>query len=167
VARSLRWDRSNIEYADAVAYSNGFVVEAGFVDEGETVTVAHLTWLAQHVPTVTAEAIGFQIAFGMIMGENGWTAADVPSAWDDTSSDWMYYETGSYIPFPVADDSGVVAEIDLCPDNPNVPRVSRSQRKAPAGGANVWFAINSSALAPTQSRFYLAMSYSIGILEVT
>lgn len=167
MARGLRWDRANIEYADSVAYSNGFIIEAGFVNEGETVTVAHLGWLAQHVPTVTAEALGFQVAFGMIMGENGWTAADVPDPWSFPSADWMYYEVGYYVPTLVASPTFEITEFDYAPVNIGDPRVSRSQRKAPAGGANVWFNVTTSSLAPTQSRFYLSMNYSIGILEVS
>lgn len=167
MARGLRWDRANIEYADSIAYSNGFIIEAGFVNEGETVTTAHLSWMAQHVPTVTVEAIGFQVAFGMIMGENGWTAGDVPDPYAVPSADWMYYEVASYMPVLGTDTTGTVAELDVAPDNPNVPRIARSQRKAPVGGANVWFNVTSSSLAPTQSRFYLSMTYSIGILEVS
>lgn len=167
MARTLRWDRANVEYADSVAYSNGFIIEAGFVNEGETVTTAHLTWYAQHVPTVPLEAVGFIVAFGMIMGENGWTAANVPDPTDDPSADWMYYEAAPYVPTLGTDTSGVVQELDLAPGNPNILRTSRSQRKAPVGGANVWFNVTTSALAPTQSRFYLTMAYSIGILEVS
>lgn len=164
MARALRWDRANIEYANSVAYSNGFIIQAGFVNEGETATVAHLGWTAQHVADFPAEALGFSVAFGMIMGEHDWDGSDVPNAWSEPSADWMYYEVGYYVPALVSSTSGEIAELDYAPANLGGRRTSRSQRRADTGGSNVWFSVSSSGLAPTQSRFYLSMNYSIGIL---
>jgi hypothetical protein len=167
MARGLRWDRANVEYADSAAASNGHIIEAGFVNEGETVTVAHLKWTAHHVAANPADGALLLVCMGMIMGENGWTAANVPDPVDSPNDDWMYYEPGYFQPLLVSDTSGVTQELDVYPIDNGRPIISRSQRKAPVGGANVWFNVTNSSLAPMQSRFYLSLSYSIGILEVS
>jgi hypothetical protein len=76
MARDLLWRRGNVEYAQGAAYSNGFIIQGAFVDEGETLTKVWLTWYAQHVSRNTGDGLGMGIALGVIMGENGWTAAD-------------------------------------------------------------------------------------------
>lgn len=167
MARSLRWDRANVEYADSAAESNGHIWGAGTVNEGETLTVAHLKWTAQHVANGPADGAALGVAFGMIMGENGWTAADVPNPWDSPNADWIYYETGWFYPTLVANTDGTVAELDVYPLDCGRPIISRAQRKGPTGGAQVWFHASTSTLAPTQSRFYFSLAYSLGILEVT
>lgn len=166
MARTLRWDRANVEYADGAVSSNGHIWEAGTVNEGETVTVAHLQWTAQHVANTAADGAALGVAFGMIMGENGWTAGDVPNPWDSPEADWMYYEVGWFYPRLVSDLDGSIKELDVYPDGIGRPIIVRSQRKAPAGGASVWFHTSNSTLAPTQSTHYLSLAYSIGILEV-
>jgi len=164
MARSLRWARANIEYADSASESNGHIWEGPSVDEGETVTRIHLSWSAHHVADSAAEGALLGVAFGVIMGENGWDAGDVPNPWDFPNADWMYYETGWFQPTLVATDATHIFELDFAPADRGGYRDIKSQRKAPSGGASVWFCSSNSSLAPTQSRHYLSFAYSVGVL---
>jgi hypothetical protein len=164
MARELLWRRGNVEYAQGAAYSNGFVIQGAFVDEGETLTKTWLTWYAQHVSEGKAHGVGMGVALGVIMGENGWTAADVPNPWDNPNADWLWYEPGYFMPVLLSDQSGVTDEMDVYPLDNSVKREIRSQRKGPAGGGNVWFTTSTSTLSPLQSRHYLCLSYSCGVL---
>jgi hypothetical protein len=164
MARSLRWARANIEYADSASASNGHIWEGPSVDEGETVTRIHLSWSAHHVADSAAEGALLGVAFGVIMGENGWTAGDVPNPWDFPNADWMYYETGWFQPTLVATDATHIFELDFAPADRGGYRDIKSQRKADAGGSSVWFCTSNSSLAPTQSRHYLSFAYSVGVL---
>jgi len=164
MARPLRWARANIEYADSAAESNGHIWEGPALDEGETVTRIHLNWSAHHVAGSAADGANLGVAFGVIMGENGWTAGDVPNPWDVPNADWMYYETGWFQPTLVATDSDNIFELDFAPNDRGGYRDVKAQRKADTGGSSVWFCTSNSTLAPTQSRHYLSFAYSVGIL---
>lgn len=164
MARDLLWRRGNVEYASGAAYSNGFVIQGAFVDEGETLTKVWLTWYAQHVSRNTGDGLGMGIALGVIMGENGWTAADVPNPWDSPNEDWLWYEPGYFAPQLLSSPEGVTDEVDVYPIDNSVKRQIRAQRRGPVGGGNVWFATSNSTLSPEQSRHYLCLSYSCGVL---
>lgn len=164
MARELLWRRGNAEYADNASYSNGHIVQGAFVGEGETLTTIWLTWYAQHVAEGKAHGVGMGIALGVIMGEAGWTAADVPNPWDSPNEDWLWYEPGYFMPQLVSAVDGPTDELDVYPlDNSRKTKI-RSQRRGPVGGGNVWFITSTSTLSPTQSRHYLCLSYSCGVL---
>lgn len=158
------WRRANHEYADAAAYSNSHVIQGAFVGEDETLTTTWLTWYAQHVSRSKGDGLGMGVALGVIMGESGWTAADVPNPWESPNSDWLWYEPGYLMPQLVSDPDGTTDETDVYPiDNSRKTKI-RSQRKGPPGGGNVWFVSSNSLLSPEQSRHYLCLSYSCGVL---
>lgn len=165
MARSLRWARANWEYVDSASESNGHIIQGPTLSEGETVTVSYLNWGAHHVATSAADGALLGVAFGVIMGENGWTAADVPDPWDFPNADWIWYETAWFQPTLVATDSDNIFELDFAPADRGGYRVARAQRKADAGGSSLWICTANSSLAPTQSRHYLSVAYSFGILE--
>lgn len=166
MARQLRWDRANAEYADGASISNSHIIQSGAVNDGETVTVVHISWSAHHPAANAADGALMGVILGVIMGEAGWTAADVPDPWDHPEADWLYYEPGWFNPLLVGDTTGVVGELDVYPLDPGRQRTARSQRKSVADNTSVWFISANSSLAPVQSRHYLSLSYSIGILEV-
>lgn len=164
MARSLRWARANVEYASGAAQSNGHIWEGPALDEGETVTVIHLAWSAHHTANFAADAANFGVAFGVIMGENGWTAGDFPDPWDFPNADWMHYETAWFQPTLVATDATHIFELDYAPADRGQYRTIRSQRVADTGGSSVFFGTGTSSFSPTQSTHYLSFSYSVGIL---
>lgn len=164
MARDLLWARGNVEYASGAAYSNGHVIQGPFVAEGNTLTKTWLTWYAQHVSEGPAHGVGMGVALGVIMGENGWTAADVPHPWDTPNADWLWYEPGYFMPTMLSSPAGVSDEMDVYPLDNSVKREVRAQRKGDVGGSNVWFISGTSTLSPAQSRHYLCLSYSCGIL---
>lgn len=166
MARQLRWDRANAEYADGAVTSNSHIVQSGAVNAGETVTVMHLSWQASHPASNAADGVGLGVILGAILGEASWTAADVPNPWDHPEADWMYYEVGWFLPVLVASTAGELPELDVYPFGDGNQRVARSQRQATDNNQSVWFISANSSLAPAQSIHYLSLSYSVGILEV-
>lgn len=165
MARQLAWARANFEYATGAIESNNHIIQGPTLAEGETVTVIHLKWSAQHVASSAADGANLLVVLGVIMGENGWNAGDVPNPADFPNEDWMYYEPGYFYPTLVATDSDNIFELDVYPTDPGRPIEIRSQRKADTGGSSLWFVTSNTTLAPTQSRHYLSLSYSVGILE--
>lgn len=164
MARELIWARANYEYAGNAAYNNGQIIEGPHVADGQTLTKVWLTWYAQHVSVGPAHGVGMGLALGVIMGEPGWSAADVPGPWDNPQADWLWYEPGYFMPVLLSSPQGVTDEMDVYPLDNSVKREIRAQRKAPPGGASVWFVVQTSTLSPEQSRHYLCLSYSCGIL---
>lgn len=149
---------------DGATQSNAHIIEGPGLDEGETVTRIHLHWSAHHVANSAADGANLLVALGVIMGQNGWTAGDVPNPFSFPNADWMYYEPGYFQPRLVATDSDNIFELDVYPVDPGRPIDIRSQRVADTGGSSVWFCTANSTLAPTQSTHYLSLSYSVGIL---
>lgn len=162
--RPLRWARANVEYADSATQSNAHIWEGPALDEGETVTRIRFNWSAHHVAANAADGANLGVAFGIIMGQNGWTAGDVPDPWDFPNADWMWYETGWFQPTLVSNDHTDIFELDYAPADQGEYRDVRAQRVADTGGSSLWFCSANSTLAPTQSRHYLSFAYSVGIL---
>lgn len=165
MARQMRWHRSPIEYASGGAYSNGFRVQGAYIDVGETLTRIRWQFLLSHVDTTAAHSLGMGVAVGAIVGPESWTAADVPGPWDFPDEDWVWWEGGFFTGELDGDSTGVVGSTGLYPREPRERDVRAQRGPAPVGGLRLWFATQTSTLSPLQSRHYLSLSYSAGILE--
>lgn len=164
MARVMQWRRGNAEYADAATYSNSHVVQGPILQPGETLTTIWLGWYAQHVSRNKGDGIGMGVALGVIVGPLSWTAVDVPDPYADPNADWVWYDSGFYMPQLLSSPEGVTDEVDVYPvDNSEKVKI-KAQRKAPEGGGYVWFRASTSSLSPEQSRFYLCLTYSCGVL---
>lgn len=160
----MRWHRSALEYVNSVAYVNNQIVETAFIDEGETLTRLRWQFQCLHVDTSTAHSQGMGVAIGAIVGPESWTAADVPSPWNDPDEDWVWWEGGFFNGELDGDSTGVQGSTGLYPRSIEERDVKAQRGPAPAGGNRLWFATDTSTLSPTQSIHYLCLSYSAGIL---
>lgn len=159
------WRRAAAEFVDGNE-SNGHVVQGSHLNPGETLTRIRMSWVAYHTAEVPASGVGFAIALGVIVLPDPSGVIDVPEPFDFPNADWVWWEAGWMTPRPVMSFNGVaVNEIDVSPPDAGRERDVRAQRKAdPVNGSTVWFRSGTSTLSPTQTRHWLSLSYSIGVL---
>lgn len=167
MARELLWLRGIAEYVDGTA-SNGHRLRGPTLDPGWTLTRLRLSWIASVEPVPFPQySTGLAIAFGAIVLPDPESGAGVPDPALDQVADWLWWEAGWTLPRAIRalDDTGIVQEADLSPPDPGVERDVRAQRKAPQpNGGALWFCSGATNTSPTQTRHYLSVAYSAGVL---
>lgn len=163
MARELFWNRGVNEFING-SESNGHFWDAASFSDGDTLTRLRFHWQAFHsANSFTAEGVGFAVVLGAIVLPSSVGTPPFPAS--DPTADWLWWETGFLVPRPVWEGpSAGSTEIDMAPSNPGFERDVKAQRKADPAGSTLWFVSENTTVSPTQSRHWLSVSFSAGVL---
>lgn len=165
MARELTWRRTILELADG-AVSNGHIVRLLGLNPGETLARTHLSWLTWIDADFPTWAVGLATPVGLWLAPESATGADIPDPWLDSNADWIWWEAGLNVPRPTKGDVDASPnELDMASPPIGETRDIKAQRKAdPTEGSALWFVSSSTGFAPTQTRHWLSVGVSAGIL---
>lgn len=165
MARELVWRRSVAELIDNSA-SNGHFTSMTNLNPGETLTRTRISWVAWIPAEFPSYSVGFAVTFGVILMPASATGADLPTPWSDPNADWMWWESGLVTPRTIMGDANASPnELGISPPDAGVERDIQAMRKADATeGSRLWVVSEATTVAPLQTRHWLSVGVSSGIL---
>ena len=164
MARPTHWQRGVVEGADGFTQANYHAAPMDVYEDGSTITRIRFRYQAAHVPSIApAEALTLTVAIGIQLLDELDDPSTVLFPADNPNEDWLWWEAPIFVPTSVHFDSGTAQEIDIAPLYDQY-RDCKTQRIV-TGRQILWLVSQNSALAPTQTKHYLSVSYSTLVID--
>lgn len=164
MARPTHWQRGFVEGADSFSVANYHAAALDVYQDGETITRVRFRYQAIHVPSIApAEGSGLGVAIGLQLLDEAVLPETTLFPADNPNDDWLWWEFPFFTPTSVEYQDGVLQELDAAPLY-DIYRDCKTQRKV-VGNQVLYLVSQTSALAPTQTRHYLSVSYSTLVID--